>query len=96
MEDTKSKKKKMKKKPSNKQNERPKMPSSSKLKESRAYVKQLEYEIEQLEWMQPDALSAVRFHRFVAITVRRSIRVLCWLVRGRLDGVRGRVFRINY
>lgn len=36
----------------------------SKIKESRAHVKQLEYEIERLEWLQPDALSAVRFHRF--------------------------------
>lgn len=43
---------------------RPKIPSS-KIKESQAYVKQLEYEIERLESMQPDALNAVRFHRFV-------------------------------
>lgn len=57
----------MKKKSDQKPSERKeptKMPSS-KIEESRAYVKQLEYEIERLESMQPDALNAVRFHRFV-------------------------------
>lgn len=44
----------------------PPPPLPSKIKETRTYVKQLEYELERLESMQPTALDAVRFHRFVS------------------------------
>lgn len=37
---------------------------TSKIAQSRNCVKQLQYEIEKHETMQPNALSAVRFHRF--------------------------------
>lgn len=44
----------------------PPRPLPSKIKESQNYVKQLEYELQRLESMQPNALDAVRFHRFVS------------------------------
>lgn len=37
---------------------------TSKIAQSRDCVKQLQYEINKHETMQPNALSAVRFHRF--------------------------------
>lgn len=81
----------MEKKPQKKANKKsserkePARKPPSKIAESRAYVKQLEYEIERLESMQPDALNAVRFHRFVCSVTKHILRVLC--VRGQLDSI---------
>lgn len=70
----------------------------SKIAESRVFVKQLEYEIERLESMQPNAFDAVRFHRLVPW--RKSFSFTEMAGRGQaclVDGarVRAQVFRIN-
>lgn len=53
----------------NTKDSRPKMPTS-KIAQSRDCVKQLQYEINKHETMQPNALSAVRFHRFDFVSFR--------------------------